>query len=367
MLARTSTILRVSPVPMAQARTARDDILATARALNVRYLAEGEIQQISDATHISLRLVNGATGEQVWSESVGLSESAAPAERWRGLHAIVWHLSRALVSTELRRVVAQPPDAALPLDYVLRALALERTEAETPRMAQQQEALLEQALQRDPNFVPALVMLARVLIQRIDYDVHFDRNRLMRRINDLTGKAVRLNDSQPTSWLLRSLVLMFMGQWNASLEASVKATRLEPFSSGLVLHHAALTTLSGRPADAMVLIEQAFALDPQVDTFSIVGETQLLLGNYEAAIASCEKARASSNDNLMTELFLAAAYAHLGDEGNAGAARDEVLRIVPGYTIAVHKSRGYSANPEYIRLTEGHLYTGMRKAGFAEG
>ena len=366
MLARAATILRVIPVPPARATAARDDIRVAARALNVRYLAEGEIQPGKDATRIGLRLIDGANGEQVWSESIALGGTAAPAERWRGLHAITWHLSRALISTELRRVVAQSPDQTSPLDYVLRALALERTEADPLRITHEQEKLLEEALRRDPNLVPALVILARVLLQQIDYDIHFDRDRVLRRIYDLTGKAVRLNDSQPTPWLLRSLVLMFMGQWNASLEASARGIRLEPFSAGLLLHHAMLNSLTGRLAEAMALIKQSLALDPQVETMSIIGEVQLLLGEYGESVTSCEKARGGGADALMVELYLAAAYAHLGDAGRAAAAKGEVLRIVPGYSIAVHKSRGYSANPEFFRLVEEHLYSGMRKAGFAE-
>jgi len=366
MLTRAATILRVVPVPPARAAAARDDARDAALALNVRYLVDGEIRLSRIATHVALRLVNGATREQVWSESVALNESAAPVERWRGLHAIAWHLSRALISTELRRIAAQPPEEAVPLNYVLRALALERTEADTLAMSDRQEKLLEEALRRDPNLVPALVILARFLIQRVDYDVDFDRDRLVRRVNDLTGKAVRLNDSQPAAWVLRSLALMFLGQWNASLEAGARAMRLEPYSSGLVLHQAALTLLTGSPVDAMKLVEQALALDPQVDTMSVVGEVRLFLGEYEEAVESGERARAGGADIFMVELFLAAAYAHLGDATNAAVARAGVLRAVPGYSIAVHKSKGYSTHPEYIRLAAEHLYAGMRKAGFSE-
>ena len=81
MLARAGTVIRVIPVPAAQAKAARDDSGAAARALNVRYLAEGEIRQGQDATMVALRLVNGATGEQTWSESVSLKDADSPAER----------------------------------------------------------------------------------------------------------------------------------------------------------------------------------------------------------------------------------------------------------------------------------------------
>ena len=92
----------------------------------------------------------------------------------------------------------------------------------------------------------------------------------------------------------------------------------------------------------------------------------MLLGEYRQAVESLEKARGLGLDELLIYLFLAAAYGQLGDVENAAAARADLLRLVPGYTIASHKSKGYSMNPDYMRLAETHLYAGMRKAGFAE-
>jgi tetratricopeptide (TPR) repeat protein len=303
--ARASTLIRVIPVPTAQARAAYDDIGAAFRALNVRYLAEGEVRQGQDSTLVGVRLVNAKTGEQSWSESVSLKDADTPDARSRALHAIAWHLSRSLISAELRRVAAQPPGEAAPLDSVLRALALDRTEPDSLKRAREKEKLFDQALQRDPNLVPALVGLAGVLVQKIEYDIRADRDRLVQRMDDLTSKAVRLNESQPTTWFFRSIALMFMGQWNASLEASAKAVRLEPYSSGLILNQASLMTLSGRPAEALMLVNQAMGMDPQGNPgqMAVACEAQLLLGHYEQAVTSCEKAKGLSGDNTMVDLF----------------------------------------------------------------
>ena len=84
--------------------------------------------QTRDETLVGLRMVDGATGEQIWSESASFNETAGPAERWRVLHSTVWHLSRALISAELRRIAAQPVRDESAIGYVLQALALERTE-----------------------------------------------------------------------------------------------------------------------------------------------------------------------------------------------------------------------------------------------
>jgi adenylate cyclase len=367
MLARAATIMVVIPVAAAQARRARDDIRTAATAWRVRYLADGEIVRGPEATTVAIRLVNGATGEQIWSESASLRDAAEPAERWLALHAIAWHLSRALISAELRRVTAQAPDEASPLDYVLRALALDRTKDDVLHTSREQVKLLEEALQRDPNLVPALVLLSRVLMQQLEYDVHVDREQHVRRMNDLTRKAVGLNDTQPTTWVLRSMALMYMGQWNASLEAGARALRLEPYSNALLLNHAALTTLCGRPSEALELMANAGNTGQIGDShWATAGEARLLLGEYDQAIAACEKAQGLGDDSLTVNLCLAAAYAHAGDAGRAAAAKDEVLRAVPGYSIAIHRSKGPSVHPDYLRLVEEHLFSGMRKAGFPE-
>ncbi len=368
MLSRTGTLIRVVPVPTAQAQAAHADIRAMARAVDVRYLVEGEVRPREDTTSVSLRLVDGATSEQLWSETVSLAATSAPTERLRSLHAVVWHLSRSLFSVELRRVMAQPSSNATPVDNVLRALALDRTELDTLKRVREKERLLEDALRRDPNLVPALVNLAGVLDQEIDNYPHVDRDRAVQRMDELTSKAVQLNDVLPTTWFFRSVALMYMGQWNASLEASAKAIRLEPDSSALLSHHTELTTLAGRPAEALTLLDQAIVLDPPGGYAQMrpACDAHLLLGQYEQAITACEKAKGLFREDSTVDLLLVAAYAHNKDTAKAAAAKAEALRRVPGNTIAALKSRGYSLNPDYIRLAEEQWYSGLRKAGFPE-
>jgi tetratricopeptide (TPR) repeat protein len=230
--------------------------------------------------------------------------------------------------------------------------------------------LYEEALRRDPNLVPALLGLTVALGAEIDNDAHIDHDRVVRRMDELTSMAVNLNGAHPSTWSERDWVLSYLGQWDAALEASAKATRLDPYSGGRLSNRAwYLANAGGRPAEALVLIEQAIAMDPPGDfwEFRNACEAHLLLGQYEQAIARCEKAKGlSSFEDWWVDLFLAAAYAQHGDTAKAAAAKAEVLRLVPGYTIATLKSNGYSVNPDFIRLAEEHFYSGLRKAGFPE-
>jgi hypothetical protein len=118
----------------------------------------------------------------------------------------------------------------------------------------------------------------------------------------------------------------------------------------------------------LALIEQSIAADPPGGWFEMrIGcEANLLLGQYEQAIAWCEKAKGLQSGDWWVDLFLAAAYAHHGEMVKAEAAKADVLRSVPGYSINRLKTNGYSLNPDFIRLAEEHFYSGLRKAGLPE-
>lgn len=250
---------------------------------------------------------------------------------------------------------------------MLLAVALNRTEPVPAKRSKEAEELLEDALRREPNLVPALVGLARVWGQRIEEDVQVDRDQAVKRMDELTSRAVRLNDARPGIWFFRAWTLMYSGHWDASLEASAKAIRLEPEGSGLIASHAQLTLLAGRPTEALALAEQSMEMDrlgsAQIETAC---QAHLLLGEYEKAIATCEKARGLNRDDWMIGVFLVAAYAQAGDTHEAGQTKAEILGRVAGLTIAALKAKRLSANPDYLRLTEANVYSGLRKAGFPE-
>ncbi|MFO1315903.1 MAG: adenylate/guanylate cyclase domain-containing protein [Burkholderiales bacterium] len=366
MLARSSSMVAVVPVPPALAEKAQDEPAAVGRAVAVRYLFEGDLH----ATSLHARVVDAASGEQVWSESATLPAESDAGAFARALHAVVWHLGRAVITAEIRRVLAEPLAQSTPVENVVRALALDRTEPDPRRRFAEKERLLGDALARDPACVPALIGLAIILDQRGDFDLAADPVALGQRMLELTAKAVRLNDIQPTTWFLHSAALMATGQWQAALEASAKAIRLEPFSSMLASHHAALTAWCGRPAEARVMLEAAIAANPQgaAADMQILCMVSLLLGNYREAVDAAERAIGlGANDPVDTPLHAAAAYAQLGDMAKAASALDDVLRALPGFTIATHRWRHRVAHPDLIRLVEQHLYPGLRKAGLPEG
>ena len=331
-------------------------------------LCEGDVRLGPGATLISLRLLNGATSEQIWSETVSFKDTDPARDQRRVMRAAVNHLGNLLLNVEIRRVMAQPLGNSTAMDYLLRANSLWETEPHTLQRAREQEKLFEAALRLDPNLVPALNGLFFALADALDNDIHLDRKRTIQRMDECTSRAVNLDGLAPESWGARARALMLMGQWDASLEAIAKAIRLDPDSSFLVSQRAFLTIFIGRPAEALAIGEQAIAMDPPGDWYAMMNAcfAHILLRQHEQAIAECDKAKGLSVEDWTDKLFLAAAYAQQGDTARAAAEREEVLRHVPGYTIAVLKAKEYSVNPDYVRLVEESVYPALLKAGFPE-
>jgi DNA-binding winged helix-turn-helix (wHTH) protein/tetratricopeptide (TPR) repeat protein len=371
----TSIAFRVVPAPVVQTKAESDGgIAGVARTLNVRYVIEGQIRPSQDGTLISLRLMNGATGEQIGSETVSLKENDTARDQTRALNTAVNHLKGPLFTAEKRRVMAEPLAAATPMDLVMRGWALTcgycniSTEPDTAQAARREGIkLYEEALRRDPNLVLALWSLAGALGQEFKDDIHIDRERALRRIDEITSRELNLAPSNSYTWDQRAWVLLYMGQWDASLEASARALQVDPENSGGILDTAWLMINLGRPAEALALVDQAIAMDPSGDVNALFQacRAHLLLGQYELAIAECERAKGVNALGGWVDLHLAAAYALRGDTARAATEKAEVLRLQPGRTIANLKNVD-SLHPDYVRLSDETIYAGLRKAGFPE-
>jgi DNA-binding winged helix-turn-helix (wHTH) protein/tetratricopeptide (TPR) repeat protein len=366
MLTRVNPMIRALPAQsaLAMAECGRD---AVAKMLNVRYLLEGELRAGGDAAIVSLRLINGATSEQIWSENVSLLDVDTPRGQMRAVRVAAGNLYRSLSDAEIRRVVAEHDDTTA-MDYLLRAIGLRRTEPKTLHQVHEQQILCEEALRRDPNLVPALNFLSVTLETELARDNRADRDRLVQRMDELTSRAVSLDVAGPLTWSIRADVLMLKGQWDASIQAGVQSIRLDPDSNERLSDQAWRLTLSGRPEQALGLIDKKTPLS--FGELRTACHAHILLGQYEQAVAAGERAKGLGVGDWANDVWiaagLAAAYAYCGDTATAAAAKSDVLRQIPGLTIAGIRAKRFSASPDYLRLAEEHWYSGLRKAGFTE-
>jgi adenylate cyclase len=342
------------------------DVRDLGRSLNVRYVLEGDVLRGGDGNTVNLRLVNAATGEQVWSERDTLQDSDVSAESSARLRGLIGRLRTGLFGAETQRVMAQPQSSLSASELVSRAWAVWDKDQSLAGTIEARK-LVDEALRLDPNLVPALTSRAMLINFEGDVDPNQDRDRIGREQDELTARAVNLDPTDPSAWRWRSVALEYLGRWDAALEASAKQINLDPYDGSAYLDRAWVMSMMGRPAEALALTDRGLAMDPTSvgSVMRIACEAHLLAGQAEEAIATCEKAVSLAN-YWLNDLFLAAAYANHGDKAKAAAAKANALRIVPGYTIAQLRAKRYSEHPEYLKLAEKYWYEGLRKAGFPE-
>ncbi len=82
------------------------------------------MQQERGRVEVRLRLVDGTSGTQKWSERVSLEDQSEVRTQRRALRAAMDHAGTRLYDLEKQRVVALGDKASTPTDLVLRAMAL---------------------------------------------------------------------------------------------------------------------------------------------------------------------------------------------------------------------------------------------------
>ena len=260
------------------------------RSLNVRYVVEGDVLRGGDGYTANLRLVDTTTGGQVWSEQDGLQDSDLTTESSTNLYNLSARLRTALVSSEVRRVEALPVSALSARELVLRANAMT---TKNPSLAEliQARKLVDEALRLEPDLEPALIAGAIITESQNDVDPNPDHARIVRDMDEFTGRAIRLEPSDPGAWHMRTIALIYLGRWDAALQASDMRIKIAPGDSNSYAARARVMNLMGRPDEALKLVERALAMNPTDLAFPLwIGcEAHLLAGQAPQAIAKCEK------------------------------------------------------------------------------
>lgn len=361
-LARTRKQFVVASSGLAAAYKGKPiDARTVGRELNVRYLAEIELRRMGDSIVANMHLVDVASGSQVWTERVEFRAADDDAAFMRGLTTQL----REALESEAQRQASATPWGKSANELVLRAFQM----ASYTDLKATHEAgkLVDEALQREPNYVPALTGRFFLLLYEADLDSRADFDQVRRSWDQLSERAVELDDKNPTAWLARSIAFTFKGRFDAGLEANAVARRLDPTNRNILNWRGFLQVFKGQPREALQVVAEAHAAFPENDAgeLRVACLANLHMGEYEKAIALCEKSSGLEVYSLIPAL-LVAAYANAGETAKAAAAKDELLRLIPGFTIAMFKARRYSEEPAYVKNVETHVYSGWRKAGIPE-
>jgi adenylate cyclase len=367
-LSRFSELLVIARNSSFQYKGRAVDIRQVGRELGVRYVLEGSVRHSGDRVRITAQLIDAKTGAHRWAERYDRELHDVFAVQDEVARAIVSILAAHVNRAETERALLKPPAAWEAYDFYLRGaeaffLHLSRR---TKTSLYDARRLLEQSLAIDPHYPRAHVMLSWTYVYAYTepFDCDYGSLAALDRAVELAETAVRLDPRLPQAHAQRGFVLLLKHQHDAAIAAFERAFALNP--NFVDNRFALVLTYAGEPERAIEVLEAKLRLDPfRPLNYSLgnAGIAYYMLKRYGDAVRLLRECASCLPDIQAPHLWLACAYAQLGQIEEARAEAAEVLRINPGFTIEQWK-RGFNFY-KYPKDAE-HRIDGMRKAGLPE-
>lgn len=284
-----------------------------AAALRVSHLIEGEVHRFVDGVRVGIRLIDGTSGTEIWSDRYdGTVADAIGSRQIIGSH-LVSGLCTALGieghRTPARRMTTNRDAYALYLQG--RALYMKTLGDNVIGKAIER---LEQALEIDPDFAECWAALAEAHLYSATFTPTPDR---LERAENMAHCARRAIALDPTQGYARvTLAIYEFTRHNAvgALDLAYEAHRLAPNDSEVGTRLGGFLLFMGRPRDALPYIEAAIAQDPvHGRNYVTLCAAHLCLGQIDEAIAAAK----SMADLGFPAGPLAIAYAAKGEHERA--------------------------------------------------
>jgi adenylate cyclase len=183
-------------------------------------------------------------------------------------------------------------------------------------------------------------------------------------------RAVDLDASDAVAYYALGRVRQGEGRIADAIEANSQALELNPNYVRALITQGGLLILNGQAALALAPEQMALELSP-LDPARYIGpmywicHAYMHLSRFRDAITWCEK-----SDSIVPYFFsladLVAAYAAIGEPEKAAAAKAQLLKLKPEFSITWYKNLKLSDNPVWEKEIEENIYAWMRKAGVPE-
>ena len=367
-LSRTLGGTVVAPSAAARFRGRVVDAREVGREFDVRYVVEPVLLTAGDRMRVSAQLISAETGAQLWSETLDHAVQAGESVPLEILGRLTDTITNEVRRAELTRPLPRgaAPDAYL---ITLRARATLPTTT-TDDALRDVRAMYEQALELDPEHVPALTGLALTLAYEGDRAPSLAQaEALLAQADRISQRAVAAGPRDFEAWRVRAAVLQFKGNLAAAAEAIDRSLALNAYANESHAQRGLILFASGRAEESIAAFDTAIRLNPDGDSVGVHlfsrGRAQLYLGRYAEAIDSGVRSLAYAPE-WTDYMILTAAYAMHGDARNAQLAREELMKRRPSFRIGWLVNESGPMHAKLLRQRDAHLIAGLRRAGVPE-
>ncbi len=335
------------------------EIRQVSRELGVRYVVQGSVQRGSGRVRINAQLIDAATSAHLWAKRYDREATSLFEIQDELVEAIVTELALKLDLVERDRAKRKTPESLSAYDLWLRSRDhLRVTKKEDNAKAR---GLLEKAVQLDPNGARYHADLAMAHLHESRWGWSDSQDRSLRIAEELAHKGIALDDADYwTHWVLAD-VLRAKSDFSGAQAAYERAYALNPNDADLLADFGRFHIYLGRADESIRRIEKAMRLNPFYPDWylRLLAFAYFCIGNFTKAIDVVHKARQPHPGLLRLQ---AAAHIMLDQREQAEAARAEMMKLEPWFTIATLRKGLPFKDPAF-----GEPYfAALRKAGLPD-
>ena len=332
------------------------DVKQLGRELGVRYVLEGAVRKAGNSVRISAQLIDATTGAHLWADRFDGSLEDVFELQDKVAVSVAGVIEPTLEAAETRRLADWPTHDMTALDFYLRALPDLDAFGKTGLLRALD--LLGQAIERDPNYGPALALAAHCH-QGLEVNGWAEDPKAIRQTSvDFARQALRSAPDDPNVLALTAFVLGYFGEdIDVSLALIDRCLTLNPSHARGWHWSALLRVFAGQPELALEHFGNYMRLSPRerlATYLNGIGEAYFFSHRFDEAAANLLASLDLAPSFPVTYRVLASCYAHMGcfDE-----ARETVERLRNMTNVLVPSATQWR-NPEHREL----FLSGLRLA-----
>jgi adenylate cyclase len=320
----------------------------------VRYVLEGSVRRAGGRVRITAQLIDAQNGSHLWADRFDGSLEDVFDLQDKVASSVAGVIEPALQAAETARSAARPTNDLTAYDLYLRAYGMFMSSA---KQIPEALRLLEQAIERDPRYGPALAWAALCCYRLCVDGTGTDRVTDSRKGADYARRALQVAGDDPGVLANAAMALAYFGEdLDAMMGLADRALSLNPnFARGWFIS-GQIRRWAGELDGAIEHAEIALRLSPHGQiggVLNLIGGALLLSRRFEEAIPKLLLSIQANTGSPVPYRYLTICYAHLGrlDEARATLAK---LRAI----TAVMPNVAHYRNPEHREL----FLSGLRLA-----
>jgi adenylate cyclase len=332
------------------------DVRQIARELGVRYVLEGSVRKAGARIRITAQLIDAANGAHLWADRYDRGIDDIFAVQDEITLTVATEMQVTLIEGEQARLRYTTATNVEAWNLWIQGLNHNRGPVTGDNQLHARRCW-ERALALDPESAPLNAMLGFMHFADARFGWWDDRETAVRKAEGYVERALALDPDNPDAHRAVAGLLLIKSQFAAAAAAARRAVELGPNLADALVFASFVLQCSGRPIEAIGLIEKAMALSPTcpANYLGQLGNAYRLAGRYDEALRAFRAYHARSPGFGLSDIVIL--HEQAGRLADARATAEQLKAERPNFTVSAWARTQLRSDSEQLAADIASLRT----------